>query len=153
MSRLITVQEACELYDVSEGHVTDLCRRGWLESAHKALPAFGGRECWWMDRWELRQVLRLYPLRRGECTPEPWSPSVPPAPAGQPTGLQLQVLAGERWHELTDIELRADGDLWTRWDDGERFIVHPDGETDQYRYEQIGVAYLRAQREAREEVA
>ena len=151
MDSLITVQEAIALFPVSEATITDLCRKGWLHSAHKARPATGGMACWWIDRAELRRYLYLHPPRPNDGRPEPWTPRYRrPARAGEPTELQYQVLAGETWHDLVDLELRADGDLWTRWSDGERFLIHPNGELDAFRYERVGVAYLQAQKAARE---
>ena len=148
MSEPLTSTEAAARFNISYTRVTELCRSGHLASAHKARPASGGQRCWQIDPVELQRFLRENPREPNEGSlPEPWSPIVAPAREGEPTDLQLEVLAGEWWHDLVNMQLRPNGDLWTRWSDGERFIIRPDGEMDRFRYERIGFEYRQHERE------
>jgi len=148
MSEPVKSTEAAALFNIPYTLVTELCRTGQLTSAHKGKPADGGQTCWQIDPVELQRFLRNNPRRHYESSLlEPWSPRYRPAPPGEPTELQYEVLAGEWWHDLLNMHLRPNGDLWTRWSDGERFIVRPDGEMDQFRYERVGDAYRQQERE------
>lgn len=76
-----------------------------------------------------------------------------PATLGEPTETQHRALAGERHHELLDMQLREDGTLWTKWLDGERFVILLDGEMDEFTYVWVGAAFhdhIRQMKDARD---
>ena len=148
MAELLNCTEAAAAFNIPYTLVTELCRSGRFRSAHKGKPVDGGQSCWQLEPADLERFLRENPRRHtGTNRPEPWSPRYRPARDGGPTELQYEVLARESWHRLLDMRLRENGDLWTRWSDGERFIIRPDGEMDQFRYERIGFKYREQERE------
>lgn len=151
MAERVTIMQAAALFRLSAWRVADLCRSRELKTARKERGASPGQACWWLDPEELRHFLRKNPLHRAGPLLEPWSPRYRPAPPGEPTELQLGVLASEWWHELVNMDLRPNGELWTRWSDGERFIIRPNGEMDQFRYERVGAAYRQQERKESDE--
>ena len=148
MAERLTLTQASAAFNVSYSRLTVLCRQGTLRSAHKAKPSRGGQPCWHIDPIELAAFLGDRPRAYNEGSrPEAWSPRYRPAPPGEPTELQYQVLAAETWHELLDMQMREDGSLWTKWGDGEQFVIRPDGELDQFRYAWVGAAHRAHERE------
>jgi len=148
MAERVTIMEAAARFRLSAWRLGELCRTSELKSARKERGASPGQACWWLDPEELRSFLRDNAVARAAPLLEPWSPRYRPAAPGEPTELQLEVLAGEWWHDLVNMDLRENGDLWTRWSDGERFLIRPDGEMDQFRYERVGEQYRQQERQS-----
>lgn len=142
MAEPVTAVQAGRMCEISTAHVTELCRLGKLRSAHKAHSPMGGQRRWMLDPDELSAYLGKRQARIGPRLPEPWSPRYRKASPAHVTELQYGVLAGEWWHELLDMQLRANGDLWTKWSDGERFVILPNGELDDFRYVWTDREYL-----------
>jgi len=151
MADPVTVMQAAALVNVRSTTIAAYCRDGELESAYKDIDPSGHNFCWWLDLADLRELLRSKGRQRFGELPEPWSPIVSPARDGEPTEVQLDVLAGEWWHDLLNMDLRENGDLWTRWSDGERFLIRPNGELDQFRYERVGEDYRQQERQSQME--
>jgi hypothetical protein len=147
MADPLTAVQATARFNISYSRLLDLCRAGELRSAHKAQGMHGGQACWQIDPDELKRFLgQRGPAYNAGSVPEPWSPRYRPAPPGEPTELQYAVLAGESWHDLLDMQMRDDGSLWTKWSDGERFIIRPDGELDKFTYVWVGARYRERER-------
>ena len=148
MAEYITSGEAAAQFGIIAGTVAGYCRDGKLPSAYKAHDPISNRASWHLDPDELTAYLGTRRNAGKVAADPPWTPRYRRARRGEPTDVQYSVLAGEWWHELLDMRLREDGSLWTKWSDGERFVIKPDGELDQFQYVRVGAEYQEYERKA-----
>lgn len=114
------------------------CRAGKLKSAtkRKEQPHHRSKR-WHVDPDEARTYAQLHydpsagRPRREESRPVP---EIEPAPDGGLTLLQQEVLAHEFGHELVDMQ-PVPGGFKTWWSDGESFVIQPNGECTEFRYQ------------------
>lgn len=147
MADYISSSEAAAQFGILATTVAAYCREGKLPGAHKAHDPISNRTSWHLDPDELTAYLGTRRNAGKVAADPPWSPRYRRARRGEPTDVQYSVLAGEWWHELLDMQVRPNGDLWTKWSDGERFVIHPDGELDEFDYVWTGAEYRERQRE------
>lgn len=135
---LLTASQAGALVGKSGRTVTSLCRRGKLQSAQlKHIPGYT-RPRWLVDPDELQTYMKTKWHGR-KLRPD--SQLNHPPPPGELTALQHQVIAAEPWHQLENIQPDDihPGAVRVQWSDGESFTIHPNGETDAYRYDETPV--------------
>lgn len=115
--------------------LNDLVARGKFRSARRIVKPGQTRITVMVDPTEVRAYLDAHPnlYQMVGFT----GPRVEPAPSGQLTAIQQDVLALERArHGLVSLaaDQAARGAVRACFDDGESFVILPNGETTAYRY-------------------